>query len=176
MSRIAILILAGLLAACTSASETSLTSLDASAPRPRVLVLGEIAVADPLWETYRPHFRRGAEEGLRRNPGFDQVLLERPARMQLDSAVLVGTITEMDRGDPKLRFFVRMGAGRAKVMGEFEIQGPAGEPYVRFTSEESYRGGAGGMGTLDVEDLFRRLGVAVAETAAKWVRGESLER
>jgi hypothetical protein len=176
MLRTAILVLVGLLAGCTAASDTSHTTLDTPVHRPAVLVLGEVGVADPLWETYRPYFRRGAEEWLRRNPSFEQVLLERPARMRADSAVLVGTITEMDKGDPKLRFFVRMGAGRARITGDFEIQGPAGEPYVRFTSEESYRGGSGGAGTLDLEDLFKRLGAVVAETAARWARGEPLDR
>jgi hypothetical protein len=176
MSRTAVLMIVGLLTGCAFPPVTARTTIDSPAQRPTVLVLAEIAVVDPLWEPYRPHFRRGVEEWLRRDSTFTEVLMERPALVPAGSAVLVGTITEMDEGDPKKRFFVRMGAGRARAAGDFEIHGPAGQPYVRFTSQERYEGGAGGMGTLDREDLFRRLGAAVAETAARWARGEPLER
>jgi hypothetical protein len=172
-------VLVGLLSAgCTFASVNPQAIVDTPPERPSVLVLGEIGVADKLWETYRLHFLRGAEGWLRRNPGFKEILAERPTPLPAGSAVLVGTITEMDKGSPALRFFVGMGAGQAKVKGTFEIQGSNGQPYVRFTSHESYLGGAGigGAGILDLEDLFKRFGETVAETAAKWARGESLER
>ena len=78
------------------------------------------------------------------------------------SAVLVGTITEVAKGSSALRFFVGMGAGQAKVKGSFEIRGPNGESYVRFTSHESYLGGAGiGGGVLDLEDLLKSFGETV---------------
>ena len=179
MHRAVIVLLVSLLTAgCTFASVKPQTVADAPRDRPSVLVIGDIAVADALWETYRLHFVRGAEAWLRRNPGFKEVLVAPPPPLPADAAVLVGTITEMDKGSAALRFFVGMGAGQAKVKGTFAIQGSNGQPFVRFESRESYLGGAGigGAGILDLEDLFKRFGETVAETAVKWARGEPLER
>ena len=175
----AVLFVVLLSAGCTFATVKPETMFDPPKERPTVLVLGEIVVADKLWETYRLHFLRGAEGWLRRNPtSFKDVLVQRPALLPVGSAVLVGTITEMEKGSAALRFFVGMGAGQAKVKGVFEIQGPNGQSHVRFISQEKYLGGAGigGAGILDLEDLLQRFGETVAETVAKWFRGEPLEK
>jgi hypothetical protein len=179
MLRLLTVLVATLLStACTFASVKPQTKVDAPKERPTILVLGDIGVTDKLWETYRLYFVRGAEGWLRSNPGFKEVLVERTAPLPEGSAVLVGTITEVERGSPALRFFVGMGAGQARARGSFEIHGPAGESYVRFTSHESYLGGAGigGAGILDLEDLMKRFGETVAKTAAKWARGEPLDQ
>jgi hypothetical protein len=165
-------------AACTFASVKPQTIAVRPKQPPAVLILGEIGVADKLWETYRLHFLRGAETWARRNAGFREILVERPAQVPTDAVVLVGTITEMEKGSAALRFFVGMGAGQARARGVFELQGPQGQSYVRFTSHESYLGGAGigGAGLLDMEDIFQKFGETVAKTVAKWSRGEPLEQ
>lgn len=144
---------------------------------PKTLILGEVKVADSLWEQHRLQFRRSIEEWFKRNGGFESVLAERPAQMPADSVVLLGSITEVDKGSEALRWIVGMGAGQAKVKGDFEIQSPAGATLAKFSARESYLGGAGigGAGYLDVDDLFRRFAETVAETTRKWARGEKIE-
>lgn len=143
---------------------------------PRVLVLGEVKVADPLWQSYIPHFRRGVEDWVRGKGAFESVLAERPAELPADSIVLVGTLTEVDKGSTALRWIVGMGAGQAKVKGDFEIQDPGGVALARFSARESYLGGAGigGAGFLDMEDLVRRFAETVAETTRDWSRGKPI--
>jgi hypothetical protein len=144
---------------------------------PKILVLGEVKMADPLWEQYRIQFRRSIEEWFKRNGGFESVLAERPEQVPADSIVLAGSITEVDKGSAALRWIVGMGAGQAKVKGNFEVQSLTGTVLARFSVTESYLGGAGigGAGFLDMEDLFRRFAETVAETTRKWARGEKLE-
>ncbi len=40
---------------------------------PPTLILGEIRVADALWESAKPHFRRGVSDWYTRNGGFQSV-------------------------------------------------------------------------------------------------------
>ncbi|HET6923336.1 MAG TPA: DUF4410 domain-containing protein [Anaeromyxobacteraceae bacterium] len=144
---------------------------------PKTLVIGEVKMADSLWEQYRLQFRRSIEEWFKRNGGFESVLAERPEQVPADSIVLVSSITEVDKGSAALRWIVGMGAGQAKVKGDFEVQGPTGTILARFSAHESYLGGAGigGAGFLDMDDLFRRFAETVAETTGKWARGEKIE-
>ena len=149
----------------------------APATAPKTLVIGDVGVADPLWESYRLHFVRGVSEWLKRNGGFETVLTARPAVLATESITLTGIITEVDKGSTALRWIVGMGAGQAKVKGDFRLLGPDGAEMVKFTARESYLGGAGigGAGFLDMEDLVRRFAETVAETTRKWTRGEKID-
>jgi len=149
----------------------------ASVPFDAALVIGDVKVADSLWEQHRPQFRRSIEEWYKRNGGFESVLAKRPAQVPADSVVLLSSITEVDKGSAALRWIIGMGAGQAKVKGDFEIQDPGGTTLARFSAQESYLGGAGigGAGFLDMDDLFRRFAETVAETTRKWARGEKIE-
>ena len=178
MRRLGMVVLIALgVSGCTFAGvKPQLTGAPPSAP-PKTLVLGDVQVADPLWESYRLHFRRGLEEWLKRNGGFESVVAEAPAQLPADSIVLVGRITEVDEGSGALRLFVGMGAGQAKVRGTFEIQDTSGVVLAKFSARESYLGGAGigGAGFLDMEGLVRRFAETVAETTKKWAHGERVE-
>jgi hypothetical protein len=114
---------------------------------------------------------------LKRNGGFEAVVVERPSEPPLGSIVLVGTITEVDKGSAALRWIVGMGAGRARVSGDFEIQSPGGAVLAKFSAQESYLGGAGigGAGFLDMEDLVRRLAETVAKITRDWAHGKPIE-
>jgi len=178
MRRAFLVLLAALLVAgCTfSAVKPELVG---SPPKntPPTLILGEIRVADPLWESAKPHFRRGVSDWYTRNGGFQSVLSEPPATPAPDSITLTGTITEVDKGSTALRWIIGMGAGQAKVKGEFQILGPDGAVLTTFTARESYLGGAGigGAGFLDMDDLVRRFAETVAETTRKWAGGEAID-
>ena len=146
------------------------------AKAPKVLVLTELQIKDELWTSHRVQFRRSIEEWIKRNGGFETVLTQRPATLGDDAVVLVGTLTDVDKGSAVARALVGMGAGQARIKGEFEIQSPTGARLARFSARESYLGGAGigGFGLLDMEDLMRRFSETVAETAVKWARGEKV--
>lgn len=149
----------------------------ASQPRATAIVVGDIKTADTLWDTYRPHVSRGITDWYGRNAKEFKVLTVRPAAAEPGTVVLVGTITNVDKGNTALRWIVGMGAGQAKVNGDFEIQSLEGAPLAKFSARESYLGGAGigGAGFLDMEDLVRRFAETVAETALKWSRGQPIE-
>ncbi len=144
---------------------------------PPTLILGEIRVADPLWESAKAHFRRGVSDWYTRNGGFQSVLTEPPAAPVPESITLSGTIIDIDKGSTALRWIVGMGAGQAQVKGVFQILGPDGTVVTEFTARESYLGGAGigGVGFLDMDDLVRRFAETVAETTRKWARGEAID-
>ena len=164
-------------AGCTFSGVKPLLVGPAPKSAPTTLVLGEIRVADPLWESATPHFRRGVTDWYTRNGGFQSVVAEPPATPTPDSITLTGIITDVDKGSTALRWIVGMGAGQAKVKGEFQILGPDGVVLTKFTARQSYLGGAGigGAGFLDMDDLVRRFAETVAETTRKWARGEAID-
>lgn len=149
----------------------------ASQPRATSIVVGDIAAGDALWDAYRLHVSRGITDWYARNAQDLRVLTTKPAAPAPGTVILVGTITNVDKGNAALRWIVGMGAGQAKVNGDFEIQSLDGAPLVKFSARESYLGGAGigGAGFLDMDDLMKRFAETVAETALKWSRGQPIE-
>lgn len=173
----ALLVVGMLLSAgCTfSAVKPEVVGTPPSRP-PAVLIVGNVEVASPVWEIHVPRFRHSVAEWLTRNGGFGAVLVKAPSETPLDGVVLAGTITEVDKGSTALRRMVGMGAGQAKVKGDFEIRDPGGRVLARFTARESYLGGAsiGGSGFLDMDDLVKRFAETVAETTKKWAAGQPI--
>jgi hypothetical protein len=114
---------------------------------------------------------------FKKNGGIETVLTAPDATPPGNSVVVVGTITEIDKGSAALRVLVGMGAGQAKAKGEFELRRPDGMTLTKFTARRSYLGGVGigGAGLLDMEQLVGRLGETIAETTSKWLRGEKIE-
>jgi hypothetical protein len=165
-----------LLAGCagTFAEVTPLSDGGAPPERPPTLVVGEVGVANPAWEAYRTSLTKGVTEWFAKNGGFQSVRVEATPTPVPDSVVLTGVITEIDEGNATLRILVGMGAGQAKAKGDFEIRRPDGTVLTKFTARRSYLGGVGmgGGGFIDMGELVRRLGESVAETTAKWTRGE----
>ena len=94
-----------------------------------------------------------------------------------DAVVLSGRITEVEEGSAALRFIVGMGAGQARIRGEFEIAAPDGATLAKFSARESYLGGAGigGVSMLDMDGLMKRFAETVAEATRKWATGQSPE-
>jgi hypothetical protein len=171
---IAVAALVVALTGCTFASVRPEVAGTPPPTPPRVLVIGDVSFEDALWEPYRLHFARGVNDWLKRNGGFESVLMERPATLPADGVVLISRITELDKGSPALRLLVGMGAGKAKIKGQFELQDSSGKVLTRFSSSEAYLGGAGigGAGFIDMDDLTRRLAETVAEAARDFARGK----
>lgn len=145
--------------------------------RPTTLVVGEIRASDATWERYRADLVKGIVDWFKKNGGIETVLTAPDATPPGNSVVVVGTITEIDKGSAALRVLVGMGAGQAKAKGEFELRRPDGMTLTKFTARRSYLGGVGigGAGLLDMEQLVGRLGETIAETTSKWLRGEKIE-
>jgi hypothetical protein len=151
-----------------------------SAEPPTALVLGEVQIADARLsgtekELYRLKFRQGVEAWFAKTNVFESVLsgTNVPPR----SIVLSGTIGEVEKGSAAARFWVGMGAGQARIQGEFEIKDAAGQSQTRFTARRSYLGGTGigGSNMLSMDELTFRLGQTVAETIFRWLHGQKLE-
>jgi len=176
MRRSSLLLVALVLTGCTFAAVKPQMVAPPPTKVPKVLVLADLQIKDELWSPYKIQFRRSIQDWIKRNGGFESVLTERPAMLGDDAVVLVGTLTEVDKGSTALRWIVGFGAGQAKVKGDFEIQSPTGVTLARFSARESYLGGAGigGAGLLDMDDLMRRFSESVAETTVKWARGEKI--
>jgi hypothetical protein len=151
-----------------------------AAERPAVLVLGQVQIADARLsatekELYRIKFQQGVEAWFAKTNTFESVLsgTNVPPR----SIVLSGTINEVEKGSGAARFWVGMGAGQARVQGEFEIKDAAGQSLTRFAARRSYLGGTGigGGDMLSMDELTFRLGQTVAESIFKWLQGQQLE-
>ncbi len=176
MRALSLLFVASVLAGCTFAGVQPQIAAAPPPKPPKTLILADLQIKDELWTAHRIQYRRSIEAWIEHNGGFESVLTERPAAPPDDAVLLVGTLTEVDKGSTALRWIVGFGAGQAKIKGDFEIQSPAGTTLARFSVRESYLGGAGigGAGFLDMDDLMRRFSETVAETAVKWARGEKI--
>ena len=95
---IAVAALVVALTGCTFASVRPEVAGTPPPTPPRVLVIGDVTFEDALWEPYRLHFARGVNDWLKRNGGFESVLMERPATLPADGVVLISRITELDKG------------------------------------------------------------------------------
>jgi len=145
--------------------------------KPRFIVLGHVRVADPAWQPYREHFAQGFADWFKNNPGVPDALTDRAARFPDDAVILMGTITDIDEGSSALRWLVGMGAGQARVKGDFDIVDATGQVLTRFNARESYLGGVGirGPGFVNTGDLVRRFSETVAKSTRKWANGEPLD-
>jgi len=157
-----------------------LTAARPPAERPAALVLGHVEFADARLtatekELYQLKFRQGVEAWFAKTNVFDSIITG--TNVPLRSVVLTGTISEVEKGSAAARFWVGMGAGQARVQGEFELKDPAEQIVARFTARRSYLGGSGigGGDMLGMDELTFRLGQTVAETVYKWSQGKKLE-
>jgi len=150
--------------------------------RPSILALGDIKVTDarisePEQKMMVHAFQLGAEKWCADHKGFEFRKEISATNVPPSAIVLNGTITEIEKGSAAARFWVGMGAGQKRVLGEFAVNAADGTKLTAFTARKSYLGGQGigGWDMMKMEDLVDQLGQLVAETAEKWVRGEILE-
>ena len=172
-----LIIAATMIGGCTFAGITADPPGVASPESPRFVVLGHVETADPAWQPYRESFAEGFADWFRRNPGVPDAITDRAAVFPHDAVLLMGTITEIDEGNAPLRWLIGLGAGQARVKGDFQVVDGGGRVLTRFDAQESYLGGAGigGPGFLSTEDLVRRFSERVAKSMRKWARGEPLD-
>ncbi|HKF74234.1 MAG TPA: DUF4410 domain-containing protein [Stellaceae bacterium] len=169
--------LATLVAACTT---TTITPQYANPPERKydMAAVGEVTATDKLWDGLIPYFRRGFRDQLSKDNSVASVSEDPPAApVGASMLVVVGTITEIDRGNAAARFIIGLGAGRAIARGMFEIRDGDGTVLAKFESRKAYSGGAGigGADMVSMEELVQQLGAETANVVARWMKGQRLD-
>lgn len=137
----------------------------------RAIAVGPITAKDEeLWHAYAVLARRALIAELIRTHAFEKVLDTVPDPLPPDTVKVYGEITEFDKGSVALRWIVGLGAGRARVVGHFHVEQPAGGTLLQFTTSKEYAGGIGigGADLVDPDSLARQLGEATADAIAAW--------
>ena len=173
-------VLIAILTTGCSFSSTKTLSIVPREPPPRVLVLGrvihppreEFDESKQVWSSYARLFEKGMREWVRNHGHGQWGFSTDPKTAGPNDVIVVGTITRVDQGYAALRFWVGLGAGQAKMAGDFEVRTARGEILHKFHGRESYFGGwgIGGWDFLDMGDLALRFGETVAEQAMDWTR------
>lgn len=104
-------------------------------------------------------------------------LVTQAPRENADTLVLKGWITEFSAGNRFLQWIVGLGAGAAKVAGDFELTNAQQEVLLTFSASTSYAGGLGlgGGPLIDTSELLDRFAAAIAERIVRWGKGEAIE-
>jgi hypothetical protein len=167
-----------LTAACTTVEVTP-QALQAPTQTYRTVVLARVGSQDPAFVYVEPFFREGFVRRLNELKAFDSVsdvsASQAAAGPTSPDAILVtATLTDVNKGDGALRFFIGMGAGRERVAAQLDIQGPDGKSLGRFETRKAYSGGAGigGATFFDIEDLTKQLGEQAAQSLVDWSQGK----
>lgn len=151
--------------------------------KPTTLVMGEIKITDGRVakmeaEAFAHALRRGVNNWSLTNKVFQTIETATPgAKPSAGSLVLTGTVTEVEKGSQAMRFIVGMGAGQARLVGDFTLSDDTGKTLAAFKARRSYLGGVGigGLDMLSTEEMFLRLGEVVAETTSKWLQGKKVD-
>jgi hypothetical protein len=174
-----ILVAAGMLwlGGCTTSTITP-QAVQKPAQAYKEIALGDVTVDDKIWEPQIEHFRRGFIARLKETNAFATVSDKVPTPIPADEIAVNGRITEIDKGSRALRVIIGMGAGRARVQGDFQIDDPSGAKVVSFTSAKAYSGGAGigGFDMLDIDDLMEKFGADTADAVVHWSKGEPIDQ
>lgn len=153
------------------------------AQTPTTLVMGEMKITDNRVakmeaEAFAHALRRGVNNWSLTNKVFQTIETAMPgSKPASGSLVLTGTVTEVEKGSQAMRFIVGMGAGQARLVGDFTLSDDTGKTLAAFKARRSYLGGVGigGLDMLSTEEMFLRLGEVVAETTSKWLLGKKMD-
>lgn len=174
---LAFLFVASILLACTS---TSFDYQDVKPPPKKytAVIVGEIEAADAKVENLVAYFRAALIEQLRKEEGLGTVIDDAKATLDANAFVVVGKLTEMDLGSAAARIIIGFGAGSQELKGQFEMRSHDGATLAKYSSSESYAGGAGigGFGSIALEELAQKFGTSTGAAMARWARGEPLDQ
>lgn len=167
-----------LTAACTTVEVTP-QALQAPTHTYRTVVLARVGSQDPAFTYVEPFFREGFVRRLNELKAFESVsdasASQAAASPTSPDAILVTAIlTNVDKGDAVVRFFVGMGAGRARAAAQLDIQGADGKSLGRFEARKAYSGGIGigGGPLMGIEGLTTQLGEQAAQSLVDWSQGK----
>jgi|HubBroStandDraft_6_1064221.scaffolds.fasta_scaffold228721_2 hypothetical protein len=159
--------------ACTTVTVTP----QATQPPPQtyhVVIIGKGDNPDPRTAYLDTYFREGLMRRLGELKAFDNVSQTPPATAAPDTLFVTGWVSEADKGDEALRFFVGMGAGREHVTGQLELKNSDGQSLGRLEIRKAYSGGMGmgGATVIDLEELSKQVGEQAAQTLFDWSKGK----
>ncbi len=176
--------LALLVSGCVSTFK-EVKPLSSSAPpaiKPTALVLGELKVSDARLtgteqETMARAFQCGVEKWCMEHRSLEVLKNVGLTNLPASAIQLQGNITEVEKGSAAARFWVGMGAGQQRALGDFALCDAVGANLTSFEARKSYLGGTGigGMDMLKLEDLVDQLGQLVAETTDRWLRNGKID-
>jgi hypothetical protein len=170
-----VLALSLVLAGCTG---EAVTSTNVQMPtQAYTIALGEVTVEDSAWQKLVPYFRLGFTQRLQELNGSLPVVETVSTPVPPDAAVVSGQIIQATEGSEALRLVIGMGAGSARVSGEFEIRDAAGNHLAQFKTSSRYSGGIGfgGIGEADVNAMMSKMGAKAADAAWHWSKGQPME-
>jgi len=151
------------------------------AVRPGALALGQLKITDerlsqPEKQVMTHAFEIGVEKWCVEHKVLEVLRNVGATNLPANAIMLDGTITEVEKGSAAARFWVGMGAGQQRAVGEFVVRGFDGTKLTAFTARKSYLGGQGigGWDMMKLEDLLDQLGQLVAETTDKWLSGAKI--
>ena len=151
------------------------------ASKPTAVALGHLKITDarlsqPEQALMADAFDLGVKKWCTEHPGLEALGRSASTNLPPRAIMIEGTISEIEKGSSAARFWVGMGAGQQRVLGEFALLSPEGAKLMTFVARKSYLGGQGigGWDMMKLEDLVSQLGQLVAETADKWLRGEKI--
>lgn len=164
--------------ACTTATITP-----ESAPPPptvaqtyRNVALGTVDATQPEFAYLVPFFREGFVRRLKELNAFDSVTdnPSTPPAPAPGTLVVTATLTDVDKGNVALRFFIGMGAGREHATTHLIVKSTDGNTLGAFDVRKAYSGGAGigGVSFLDIDDLMTQVGEQAAQSLVDWSKGQ----
>jgi uncharacterized protein DUF4410 len=144
--------------------------------KPTALALGELEVcdvrlSDPEQQAMARAFQNGVQKWCAEHKSLELLKNVDATSLPRSAILLEGKITEIEKGSGGARFWVGMGAGQQRAMGDFTVRGPEGAILTSFRARKSYLGGQGigGWDMQKLEDLIGQLGELAAETTEKWL-------
>lgn len=150
--------------------------------KPTALALGEVKVSDGRLngteqEAMAKAFQSGVEKWCAEHRSLELLKNVELTNLPTSAILLEGNITEVEKGSAAARFWVGMGAGQQRALGDFALRDPVGTNLISFKARKSYLGGTGigGMDMLKLEDLVDQLGQLVAETTDRWLRDGKID-
>lgn len=148
----------------------------APAQKYTTVVVGEVNSTRPELQAYALWFRNALVQQLQLEQPF-VTIAEPGAPVPANGFRVTGELTEIDYGNTAARVIIGFGAGSQQVKGNFALTGGNGEALTRFSSSESYAGGAGigGASLLSLEELCGRFGKTTGQAVARFARGEALK-
>jgi hypothetical protein len=150
--------------------------------KPTALALGplkltDVRLSEPEQEAMTKAFQSGVGKWCAKHKKLELIKNVEVTNLPPNAILLEGTIAEIEKGSAAARFWVGMGAGQQRAVGEFTVRGPDGAKLTSFTARKSYLGGQGigGWDMMKLEDLVGELGELAAETTEKWLSGAKID-
>jgi hypothetical protein len=167
-----------LVAAGSACTTVTVTPQSAEPPKQtyHTVIVGSLEPKSPDLGYLNSYFHEGLVRRLTELKAFDAIM-ETPATARSpDTLLVLGTVTEADKGDAVARLLIGFGAGRQHVTAELELKSSDGATLGHLEIRKAYSGGVGlgGGSFIDMEDLTKQVGEQAAQTLFDWSQGKQV--